>query len=75
MVMSMKGGVIERARWRDVFGHAEFRALFVAGVLSVAGDQLARVALSVLVFDRTNARLVVLKQVGSRKDRLEFALV
>ncbi len=51
----MEGGVIERARWRDVFGHAEFRALFLAGVLSVAGDQLARVALSVLVFDRTNS--------------------
>ncbi|WP_233712465.1 MFS transporter [Kribbella turkmenica] len=47
--------MIERARWRDVFGHAEFRALFLAGVLSVAGDQLARVALSVLVFDRTNS--------------------
>lgn len=51
----MEGGVIERARWRDVFGHAEFRALFLAGVLSVAGDQLARIALSVLVFDRTNS--------------------
>ncbi|MDX6250047.1 MAG: hypothetical protein QOF10_3407 [Kribbellaceae bacterium] len=51
----MVGGVIERARWRDVFGHAEFRALFLAGVLSVAGDQLARVALSVLVFDRTES--------------------
>lgn len=47
--------MIERARWRDVFGHAEFRALFVAGVLSVAGDQLARVALAVLVFDRTES--------------------
>ncbi|WP_432877929.1 MFS transporter [Kribbella sp. CA-245084] len=46
---------VERARWRDVFGHAEFRALFLAGVLSVAGDQLARVALSVLVFDRTSS--------------------
>ncbi|MFD7160954.1 MFS transporter [Kribbella sp. NPDC059898] len=51
----MTGGVIERARWRDVFGHAEFRALFLAGVLSVAGDQIARVALSVLVFDRTSS--------------------
>ena len=49
----MEGGVVERARWRDVFGHAEFRALFLAGILSVAGDQLARVALSVLVYDRT----------------------
>jgi MFS family permease len=51
----MSVGVVERARWRDVFGHAEFRALFLAGVLSVAGDQLARVALSVLVFDRTSS--------------------
>ncbi|WP_145814369.1 MFS transporter [Kribbella amoyensis] len=49
----MEGGVLERARWRDVFGLAEFRALFLAGVLSVAGDQLARVALSVLVYERT----------------------
>jgi MFS family permease len=45
----------ERARWRDVFGHAEFRALFAAGVLSVVGDQFARVALSVLVYDRTES--------------------
>ncbi|GAA1157588.1 MFS transporter [Kribbella jejuensis] len=51
----MASGVVQRARWRDVFGHAEFRALFLAGVLSVAGDQIARVALSVLVFDRTNS--------------------
>ncbi|TDD59306.1 MFS transporter [Kribbella antibiotica] len=51
----MEGEVVGRARWRDVFGHAEFRALFLAGVLSVAGDQLARVALSVLVFDRTKS--------------------
>jgi MFS family permease len=55
MVCGMVGEVIHRARWRDVFGHAEFRALFLAGVLSVAGDQLARVALSVLVFDRTES--------------------
>jgi len=49
------GGVEGRARWSDVFGHGEFRALFVAGVLSVAGDQLARVALAVLVFERTES--------------------
>jgi MFS family permease len=50
----MVGGVgVERARWRDVFGQTEFRALFLAGILSVAGDQLARVALSVLVYERT----------------------
>ncbi|GAA3595160.1 MFS transporter [Kribbella ginsengisoli] len=53
MFEGVADAVMARARWRDVFGHAEFRALFVAGVLSVIGDQLARVALSVLVFDRT----------------------
>ncbi|MDT8915911.1 MFS transporter [Amycolatopsis sp. PS_44_ISF1] len=39
--------------FRKVFAVAEFRALWLAHVLSVAGDQLARVALTVLVFDRT----------------------
>ncbi|GAA3544472.1 MFS transporter [Amycolatopsis ultiminotia] len=41
--------------FRNVFGVGEFRALWVAHVLSVAGDQLARVALTVLVFDRTES--------------------
>ncbi|MGW4486816.1 MFS transporter [Amycolatopsis sp. NPDC004368] len=40
---------------RNVFGVTEFRALWLAHVLSVAGDQLARVALTVLVFDRTES--------------------
>jgi MFS family permease len=43
------------ARYRDVFGVAEFRALFAAQLVSVAGDQLARLALSILVFDRTHS--------------------
>lgn len=33
----------------------EFRALFGAQILSIAGDQLARVALAFLVFDRTGS--------------------
>ncbi|WP_020662209.1 MFS transporter [Amycolatopsis benzoatilytica] len=41
--------------FRSVFGVAEFRALWLAHVLSVAGDQLARVALTVLVFNRTES--------------------
>ncbi|MEW2501009.1 MFS transporter [Amycolatopsis sp. NPDC047767] len=41
--------------FRNVFGVTEFRALWLAHVLSVAGDQLARVALTVLVFDRTES--------------------
>ena len=36
----------------------EFRALWLAQVLSVAGDQLARVALTLLVFDRTGSSLL-----------------
>ncbi|WP_020673482.1 MFS transporter [Amycolatopsis nigrescens] len=41
--------------FRDVFAVGEFRALFAAQLVSVAGDQLARVALSILVFDRTGS--------------------
>jgi hypothetical protein len=44
--------------FRDVFGLAEFRALWLAQVLSVSGDQLARVALTVLVYDRTRSALL-----------------
>jgi MFS family permease len=41
-----------------VFVVAEFRALWVAQLLSVIGDQLARVALTVLVYDRTRSALL-----------------
>src|SRR5579859_5045464 len=41
-----------------VFAVGEFRALWIAQVLSVAGDQLARVALTLLVFDRTHSALL-----------------
>lgn len=38
-----------------VFRNGEFRAVWAAEVLSVAGDQLARVALAVLVYGRTGS--------------------
>jgi MFS family permease len=41
-----------------VFTVAEFRALWLAQLLSVVGDQLARVALTVLVYDRTRSALL-----------------
>jgi MFS family permease len=41
--------------YRVVFGVREFQALFSAYTVSVAGDQLARVALSILVYDRTGS--------------------
>ncbi|HEX2130077.1 MAG TPA: MFS transporter [Actinophytocola sp.] len=43
------------ARYRDVFAVREFRVLFVTHLVSIAGDQLARVALAVLVFGRTGS--------------------
>jgi MFS family permease len=48
----------ETARYRDVFAVAEFRALWAAQVLSVGGDQLARVALTVLVYAHTGSALL-----------------
>jgi MFS family permease len=44
-----------RATFGSVLANREFRALWTAELLSVAGDQLARVALAVLVFTRTNS--------------------
>lgn len=46
------------ATFRDVFGLREFRALFGTFVLSSVGDELARVALTVLVYQRTNSPLL-----------------
>ena len=51
----MAEGAVGRASFREVFGVSEFRALWLAQMLSVAGDQLARVALTVLVYDRTRS--------------------
>jgi MFS family permease len=46
------------ATFGEVFAVGEFRALWLAQVLSVVGDQLARVALTLLVFDRTHSSLL-----------------
>jgi MFS family permease len=48
-------GAPQRVTFREVFGVAEFRALWFAELLSIFGDQLARVALSVLVFNETKS--------------------
>ena len=48
----------ETARYRDVFAVSEFRALWAAQILSVGGDQLARVALTVLVYAHTGSALL-----------------
>src|SRR5882762_9413336 len=42
----------------DALRHGEFRALCCAEGISVIGDQLARVALALLVFDRTSSAVL-----------------
>ncbi len=51
-------GHAQRARFGEVFAVGEFRALWLAQLMSVSGDQLARVALTVLVFSRTGSALL-----------------
>jgi Major Facilitator Superfamily len=41
-----------------VFRHSEFRSVWFAQILSVAGDQLARVALTLLVYARTDSTIL-----------------
>ena len=45
----------DRVTFRAVFAVREFRAMWAAEALSQAGDQLARVALAVLVYGRTSS--------------------
>jgi MFS family permease len=44
-----------RVTFREVLAIREFRALYLAQTLSVIGDQLARIAIGVMVFDRTGS--------------------
>lgn len=48
----------QHAGYRQLFAISEFRALYVARTLSLLGDQLARVALAILVFRETNSALL-----------------
>lgn len=54
----MKAAVPPRATFRDVLAVGEFRALWLSVVLSIAGDRLALVALTLLVYDRTRSPLL-----------------
>ena len=49
---------VRGATFRDVFAGREFRALWFAEILSVSGDRLALVALTLLVYDRTRSPLL-----------------
>jgi MFS family permease len=49
----MSEKTVRSVGFRDVFGVGEFRALWLSQVQSKVGDQLARVALALLVYDTT----------------------
>lgn len=51
-------GIARPATYREVFAVPEFRPLFGTFLLSTAGDELARVALTVLVYERTSSPLL-----------------
>ena len=51
----MRDGTRRDGNLRQVFAVREYRAVWLADLLSVAGDQLARVALAVLVYGRTGS--------------------
>ncbi|MPY80183.1 MAG: MFS transporter [Actinophytocola sp.] len=44
-------------RVADVVANREFRGLWLAEALSIGGDQLAKVALAIMVYDRTDSAL------------------
>lgn len=46
------------ATFREIFAISEFRAVWLADLTSIAGDQFARVALTLLVYDQTRSALL-----------------
>ena len=48
----------KQASYREVFAFREFRGLWVAQVMSYAGDQFAQVAIAILVYRRTGSPLL-----------------
>ncbi|MCP2346150.1 MFS transporter [Nonomuraea roseoviolacea] len=57
MLIASKAGP-PAARYRDVLANREFRAVFAADLLSMAGDYLAKIAIAVLVFENTASALL-----------------
>lgn len=47
-----------RATFGDVLAVREYRALYIAQTLSIAGDQLARIAVAVMIFTKTHSALL-----------------
>jgi diguanylate cyclase (GGDEF)-like protein len=53
-----------RVTFSDVLANPEFRAMYVAQALSFFGDQLARIAVAVLVFSRSHSALLTAVSFG-----------
>lgn len=56
--VAVSASLARRATFRDVFAVREFRVLWASQILSVGGDRLALVALTLLVYDRTHSPLL-----------------
>src|SRR3954471_19519588 len=53
-----------RVTFGDVLANREFRAMYIAQALSVVGDQLARIAVALLVFSRSHSALLTAVSFG-----------
>src|SRR3954471_13766207 len=53
-----------RVTFGDVLANREFRAMYIAQALSVVGDQLARIAVALLVFNRSHSALLTAVSFG-----------
>src|SRR4051812_20001127 len=58
------GAAMRRVTFGDVLANREFRAMYVAQALSVVGDQLARIAIALLVFNRSDSALLTALSFG-----------
>lgn len=56
---------MERVTYREVLSIREFRALFLSQSLSLIGDQIARIALALLVYDRSGSAFAASATYGS----------
>ena len=53
-----------RVTFRDVLANREFRALYAAQAFSIIGDQLARIAVALLVFNQSKSPLLTALSLG-----------
>ena len=53
-----EAAVTRRVTFGDVLANPEFRAMYAAQALSIAGDQLARIAVALLIFSRSGSPLL-----------------